>query len=118
VACSAVCAPLNPDYQLEEFEFYLSDLGVKAVVVEAGSDSPARAAALSRGIEVLELASSPNCAAGLFSLTGSNGRAATATRPADGADVALLLHTSGTTSRPKLVPLLQANLCASADSIA
>jgi hypothetical protein len=64
----------------DEFGFYLADLGVKAVVVEAGSDSPARAAALSRGIEVLELASSPTCAAGLFSLTGSNGRAATATK--------------------------------------
>jgi acyl-CoA synthetase (AMP-forming)/AMP-acid ligase II/aryl carrier-like protein len=31
--------------------------------------------------------------------------------------VALVLHTSGTTSRPKLVPLTQANLCASAHHI-
>ena len=117
VACGAVCAPLNPDYRPEELDFYLSDLGVKAVVVEAGSDSPARAAASSRGIEVIELASSYSAAAGAFSLSGSNGRAANP-RPAEGADIALLLHTSGTTSRPKLVPLLHRNLCASAESIA
>ena len=33
-------------------------------------------------------------------------------------DIALLLHTSGTTSRPKLVPLRHNNLCASALSVA
>ena len=117
VACSAVCAPLNPDYRAEQVDYYLSDLGVKAVVVEADSDSPARAVARSRGIEVIELASSHSAAAGAFSLSGSNARATTS-RPARGADIALLLHTSGTTSRPKLVPLLHRNLCASADTIA
>jgi acyl-CoA synthetase (AMP-forming)/AMP-acid ligase II/acyl carrier protein len=117
VACSAACAPLNPDYRSEELDFYLSDLGVKAVVVEANRDSPARAAASSRGIAVIELAWSYSAAAGAFSLSGSNGRTAKP-RPAEGADVALLLHTSGTTSRPKLVPLLHRNLCASAESIA
>ena len=116
VACSAVCAPLNPDYRREELDFYLADLGVAAVVVEAGSDSPARDVASARGIEVLELASSHSAAAGAFSLSGRNGPAATP-RPAQGGDIALLLHTSGTTSRPKLVPLLHRNLCASADNI-
>jgi acyl-CoA synthetase (AMP-forming)/AMP-acid ligase II len=37
---------------------------------------------------------------------------------ADDEDVALVLHTSGTTSRPKLVPLRHRNLFASADNIA
>jgi acyl-CoA synthetase (AMP-forming)/AMP-acid ligase II len=32
-------------------------------------------------------------------------------------DIALVLHTSGTTSRPKIVPLTQRNLCASARNI-
>src|SRR5262249_20241065 len=32
-------------------------------------------------------------------------------------DAALVLHTSGTTSRPKLVPLTQANLCTSAHNV-
>jgi len=32
-------------------------------------------------------------------------------------DVALVLHTSGTTSRPKIVPLLHRNVCATAENI-
>ncbi|MGH8728228.1 MAG: AMP-binding protein [Burkholderiales bacterium] len=116
VASGAVCAPLNPDYCAEEFDFYLSDLAVKALIVEAGSHSAARAVATSRGIDVIELAPSNQDAAGIFSLHGAKRRAA-ATRPAEGDDIALLLHTSGTTSRPKLVPLLHRNLCASAFNV-
>ena len=41
VASIAASAPLNPGYRTEEFEFYLSDLGAKALIVEAGSSSPA-----------------------------------------------------------------------------
>jgi acyl-CoA synthetase (AMP-forming)/AMP-acid ligase II/acyl carrier protein len=114
-ACTAACAPLNPDYRAEELEFYLSDLRARAVVVEAGRDTAARAVARALGIEVLELAPSPNALA--FELLGRNGRAA-ASRPAEPGDAALLLHTSGTTSRPKLVPLLHRNLCASAYNVA
>ena len=114
-ACTAACAPLNPDYRAEELEFYLSDLRARAVVVQAGRDTAARAVARSLGIEVLELAPSPGAVA--FELLGRNGRAA-ASRPAEPGDTALLLHTSGTTSRPKLVPLLHRNLCASAGNVA
>ena len=116
VAGGAVCAPLNPRYRAEEFDFYLSDLGVKALIVEAGSDSAACAVARSRGIDVIELAPAGEARAGVFSLHGSAGRVVDS-RPAQGEDVALLLHTSGTTSRPKLVPLLHKNLCASAFNI-
>jgi acyl-CoA synthetase (AMP-forming)/AMP-acid ligase II/acyl carrier protein len=114
-ACTAACAPLNPDYRAEELEFYLSDLRARAVVVQAGRDTAARAVARSLGIEVLELAVSVSEVA--FELLGRNGRAA-ASRPAEPGDAALLLHTSGTTSRPKLVPLLHRNLCTSADNVA
>lgn len=116
VACGAVCAPLNPHYCTEEFDFYLSDLAVKALIVEADSDSAARAVAKSRGIDVIELAFARENPAGVFSLHGSAGRVADS-KPAQGEDVALLLHTSGTTSRPKLVPLSHRNLCASAFNI-
>ncbi|HEY9507921.1 MAG TPA: non-ribosomal peptide synthetase, partial [Gemmatimonadales bacterium] len=109
-ACAAACAPLNPDYRAEELQFYLTDLGARAVVVQAGRETPAREVARSLGIEVLELTG--------FDLPGANGRAATppAATAAPG-DIALLLHTSGTTSRPKLVPLLHRNLCASAEHV-
>ena len=55
IAAGASAAPLNPGYRLEEFEFYLSDLGAKALVVEQGSSSPAQHVAQRLGILVLEL---------------------------------------------------------------
>ncbi|MGH9908524.1 MAG: AMP-binding protein, partial [Pyrinomonadaceae bacterium] len=116
VACSAVCAPLNPDYRAEEFDFYLCDLAVKAVIVDAGSESPARTVARSRGIDVIELTRAAEASAGVFSLHG-NAKRVVDSRPARADDIALLLHTSGTTSRPKLVPLLHRNLCASAFNV-
>ena len=45
IACCATTAPLNPAYKQDEFDFYLADLGAKALIVEEGSDSPAVAAA-------------------------------------------------------------------------
>jgi acyl-CoA synthetase (AMP-forming)/AMP-acid ligase II len=116
IACAATTAPLNPAYREEEFEFYLSDLRARALVVEQGSDSPAVSAALSLGIPVLEIV--PGDVAGTFSFAG----APEAGSGADGGlaqadDVALVLHTSGTTSRPKIVPLTHRNLCASARNI-
>src|SRR5262249_32702636 len=69
-------------------------------------------------IPVLDLVPTPDASAGLFRLEGANRTPAIATGPAQPDEPALLLHTSGTTSRPKLVVLTQANLCASARSIA
>ncbi len=119
VACSATAAPLNPGYRAEEFDFYLSDLGAKALIVEQGSVSPAIAVALRRGVALFTLCPS-SIGAGRFTLdTG----AAVPAPPARGGaaeadDVALVLHTSGTTSRPKIVPLSQRNVSASARNIA
>jgi acyl-CoA synthetase (AMP-forming)/AMP-acid ligase II len=115
IAAGATTCPLNPAYRADEFEFYLNDLNAKALVVLAGGETPARAVAQKLGIPLLEL--SPGAVAGAFSLSG--GSPGTAARPglAEPDDVALVLHTSGTTSRPKIVPLSQRNLCASARHI-
>ena len=116
VACGATTAPLNPAYRQEEFEFYLSDLQAKALIVEQGSESPAVAAAQKLGIPVLPIVAGD--AAGTFSFeTGPGGVAAATGGLAQPDDVALVLHTSGTTSRPKIVPLTHRNLCASARNI-
>jgi acyl-CoA synthetase (AMP-forming)/AMP-acid ligase II/acetyltransferase-like isoleucine patch superfamily enzyme/acyl carrier protein len=118
VASGAACAPLNPAYKAEEFDFYLSDLGARALIT-ADLNSPAVAVARRRGVAVLELR--PGAAAGVFELaggdnpSGESGGGLDWSRPED---TALVLHTSGTTSRPKIVPLSQANLCASAANIA
>ncbi len=116
IAQAAVTAPLNPAYQQEEYAFYLSDLRAKALVVLAGYDGPALSAAKACGMAILRLETRDDLAAGQFSLTGPAAEVAAATAP--GPDTtALILHTSGTTSRPKIVPLLQSNLAASALNI-
>lgn len=115
--CSAVAsAPLNPAYREEEFAFFLSDLEARALVLPAGAESPARPAAHRLGVPVLDLVPDPE-AAGVFRFS-SFAPSGEALAPAGSDDVALLLHTSGTTARPKLVPLTHRNLCASASQIA
>jgi len=114
VAQSATTAPLNPAYKEEEFAFYLEDLNARAIIVEAGYDGPARKAAERFNLIVLELSAQEP--AGMFTLSSSDGEAAADVRPQED-DIALILHTSGTTSRPKIVPLLQSNVAASAENI-
>ncbi|HEY6909343.1 MAG TPA: acyl--CoA ligase [Myxococcales bacterium] len=119
IAGATGAAPLNPGYHVEEFEFYLGDLKPKALVIEAGMASPSRLVAAKLGIPVVELHPRRAEGAGSFRLEPPAGLAAAARSPgaASGDDVALLLHTSGTTSRPKLVPLTQRNVTASARNI-
>lgn len=108
-------APLNPAYTADEFEFYLSDSGARLVVLTesmAGADAPIVAACKSLGIEhtiVPDDLSAPGEESGDFDL------------PADFTPTpdtrCLFLHTSGTTSRPKGVPLSHGNLCTSIANI-
>ncbi len=120
IAAGATTAPLNPNYRRKEYDFYLGDLAAKALVVEAGSPSDSIESARSLGIAVLELHVPEGARAGEFELEADPGLPlgeASAPGPAGADDIALMLHTSGTTSRPKLVPLLQRNILASAANI-
>jgi len=117
IASGAASAPLNPAYKADEFEFYMSDLNAKALVVEAGSASPAVAVARKLGVRVMTLHPTPEQGAGAFRLE-TEGSGECAKGPAQPDDVALILHTSGTTSRPKIVPLTQRNVSVSAGNIA
>jgi len=118
VSAGATTAPLNPAYKDEEFEFYLSDLKARALVVQRGVETPARAVAQRLGVPVLELVPDAEGGAGAFSLEGGEPGAAAQPGAAETGDVALVLHTSGTTARPKIVPLTHGNVTASARSIA
>jgi len=120
VASTCAAAPLNPAYKSEEFEFYLNDLKPKLLIVGAGARSPSIDVAARLHIPVVELGATPEEGAGSFRLNWPDGFAVAApatSLPAEARNVALLLHTSGTTSRPKMVALTQRNICNSADNV-
>lgn len=118
----ATAAPLNPRYTRDELVFYLRDAGVKVVLVpaEAEEGDAVYAAAAETGVQVVKV--EPRMAEVEY-WEGKDGAAASddgvleTRQPAPG-DVAMFLHTSGTTSRPKGVPLTHANLCTSVGNIA
>jgi acyl-CoA synthetase (AMP-forming)/AMP-acid ligase II len=119
VGSAATAAPLNPGYRSDEFEFYLTDLRAKLLVVAKGKDSPSVEVAARLGVPIARLVPHPERGAGTFTLEFATDAASSGTRPpATPDDIALVLHTSGTTSRPKIVPLAHRNVCASARNIA
>ena len=121
VGAGATSAPLNPAYRAKEFDFYLEDLNAKALIIHTSLDSPARTVAEARGIPIIELKPVRE-EAGLFTLTSDEPSPAVLDLSRGSGlrldDVALVLHTSGTTSRPKMVPLTHRNICTSAHHIA
>ena len=128
-AASYGCAaPLNPRYRESEFRFYLKDLGARILIGGQDGSSEAARAAAEPSTLVLSLSGSPD---GLhldsyarLNASVVGGRAGAPVgglsdpeeAPSD--DTALVLHTSGTTSRPKIVPIRQRNLALSAVNIA
>jgi acyl-CoA synthetase (AMP-forming)/AMP-acid ligase II len=114
-ACArAASAPLNPAYTRDEYVFYLEDIDPQALVVPPDAQPLAREAGAALGIPTIELAFADDgrlCVDGVPLALD-----APAAAPQDD-DVALFLHTSGTTSRPKGVPLTHHNLCTSARNI-
>ncbi|WOL02721.1 hypothetical protein Cni_G11440 [Canna indica] len=122
IRARAVAAPLNPAYTREEFVFYISDSEAKLLVTNVEGNAAAEAAATEVGIP-RAVASFPD-PSGPFQLSvpgyqagADSSASAIAGRINDPSDIALFLHTSGTTSRPKGVPLTQLNLTASVKNI-
>ncbi|WP_419728935.1 acyl--CoA ligase [Lichenicola sp.] len=123
IASVATAAPLNPAYGSAELQFTLQDLDVRALILKRGEAETARAVAEALGVRIIELDADP-ATPGRFTLAAeawpplSPDEHAPAPRPVGPRDIALVLHTSGTTARPKIVPLSHANLTASAQAIA
>ena len=74
VAAGAVAAPLNPTYRGEEFEFYLTDLSAKALIVEAGASGPAIEVAQKLGVRIDQLRPDAEAGAGAFELVAGERR--------------------------------------------
>lgn len=103
----AIAAPLNPAYTQEEFEFYIGDLSSAVALVPKGAvqqDGPAVRAARKYKAAIAEVYWDGRVVvmdvkdAGKLSNKGNQ-----AVEKAQPDDVALVLHTSGTTGRPKAV---------------
>ncbi|HKY09307.1 MAG TPA: AMP-binding protein, partial [Candidatus Binatia bacterium] len=118
VSAGAVCAPLNSAYPRRELEIFFGDLNPPALVLQPGLNPVAVEIARARNISILELQPKAEAAAGVFGLTGGEQLIAGCQEPPQPHDLALLLHTSGTTSTAKLVPLTHHNLMTSAQNIA
>ncbi|XP_038875716.1 oxalate--CoA ligase [Benincasa hispida] len=121
IRARATAAPLNAAYTAEEFEFYLSDSESKLLVTSIEGNGPAETAASKLNIQHVT-AELPDARAELIlSWTQFNSNDSESDSVLeivnDGSDVALFLHTSGTTSRPKGVPLTQFNLASSVNNI-
>lgn len=114
-AAAATAAPLNSAYTTEEFRFYLEDIEAKALIVPPGGGEHARAA-VPAGAMILEASATQDGRVQLEVIRAANFARKQTEPTAD--DVALFLHTSGTTSRPKGVPLSHLNLLTSASNVA
>ena len=111
----AIAAPLNSAYTADEFKFYMEDAEAQLAILPDGEHA-AREAAAQLGVPTIEASLDD---AGRL-LLSRGGDLLTARRDAPSPspdDVALFLHTSGTTSRPKGVPLTHGNLAASIKNI-
>ena len=114
-ASVGMAAPLNAAYKEDEFRFYLEDTGARVLIVPPGKGEAARRA-MPAGVSLVEAQMDAHGRLSMESDAPRDG-SRTAGSPGDD-DIALVLHTSGTTSRPKLVPLRHRNLFASAGNIA
>jgi acyl-CoA synthetase (AMP-forming)/AMP-acid ligase II/thioesterase domain-containing protein/acyl carrier protein len=117
IASGATCAPLNAAYRESEYDRYLADLQPTVLVAEAGVDSPATRVAQRRGIPIVTLSPVVQAEAGIFLLHGAPTPSTVQRESARPEDVALVLYTSGTTSRSKRVPLTHQNLVTAAHNV-
>ena len=115
VAIAATAAPLNPKYKQEEFAFYYADTEARALVTMPGA-IPAAVAAMLPGMMLLSVRADASGHV-VFDHVAGDVRPARTSELAVTDDVAMVLHTSGTTSRPKRVPLRHRNLVASTRNI-
>ena len=117
VAAGAVCVPLNPGFTADEWQRYFSELRVAALLTRPDIDSASRGVAHTLGIPLINLSTRPSEGPGTFNIVGPATRRIADGEFASSADDAFILLTSGSTSRPKMVPLTHASVCLSAYNV-
>ncbi|MBI2171397.1 MAG: AMP-binding protein [Chloroflexi bacterium] len=114
-ATAGTAAPLNPAYKADEFQFYLEDTKPRIIITPPEGAETALSVAAPGVLRIVATLDGQGSVA--FQWAGKNGKT-----PGEGSipgyeDVALVLHTSGTTSRPKRVPLRHHNIVTSVGNI-
>lgn len=105
----AVCVPMNSHSSLSEFKTYLSEVKAKALVMAYGLSTEATTAAMELGIEIITVKCEGD-EAGIFDIINAPSKCQKAVEYSKPEDVALILFTSGTTGKPKIVPLTHSNI--------
>jgi acyl-CoA synthetase (AMP-forming)/AMP-acid ligase II len=111
-------APLNPSGRTPEITYALRDLDAAALITTPDFHE-ALAAAAACDVPVIAFLAGEEAGSATFELETSRLPALRRAPQSPSSDeIALLLHTSGTTAHPKLVPLTHRNLCLSARAVA
>ena len=111
----ATVAPLNPEYTIDEFKFYMNDTDSQFLILSSKTNYSINAAN-QLGVSIIEVSMNDSGQLSLYKNNSELTNKADINYPKP-TDIALFLHTSGTTSQPKGVPLTHSNLMASLSNI-
>ena len=114
VTMCSVALPLNPKYKKGEFSFYYDDTRPCALITLEGCVPLAHEAA-TEDMKIIQASPMPDGTLSFRLTKGKKDQRSNERAVAE--DIAMILHTSGTTNRPKPVPLRHSNLVASAMNI-
>ncbi|QHG17062.1 acyl--CoA ligase [Nostoc sp. ATCC 53789] len=116
-ALCGTAAPLNPKYKQDEFAFYYEDTQANALITLSDEPEAAIAAVTPNMMLINAKVNTDGTLSFELVKTGSKPRESLNPAAPNADDLAMILHTSGTTSRPKRVPIRHRNLIASANNI-
>ena len=107
-----IASPLNPNYTSSEFDFYFKDLKPKGLITNFPSNHPSIKTAYKHKIKIIRLEDF------FYKIDKKTSKIHTKKiNLSNLSDTALILHTSGTTSRPKMVALTHQNIISSSRNI-